>query len=87
MRAAEPRQIDERFDAWMAVHDRRVQHAWRSTPNARQELVKCGRGTGVRSQACVRLTDRLVGLSSVVPNETFSRRHDVLPSFSNLVCG
>jgi hypothetical protein len=37
-------------------------------------------------QACVRLTDRTVGLFSVMPNETFSRRHDVLPSFMNWIC-
>jgi hypothetical protein len=46
--------------------------------------VECRCGDRIRGQGCVRLTDRTVGLSSVMPNETFSRRHDVLPSSSEL---
>src|SRR5262245_55431460 len=77
----ESRQIEERFDTrMMAIDDRRVQQPPGSTPSAVQQLAKCRCGDRIRGQACVRLTDRAVGLSSVMPNETFSRRHDVLPS-------
>ena len=32
------------------------------------------------------MTDGAIGLSLVMPNETFSRRHDVLPSFLDWIC-
>jgi hypothetical protein len=83
--AREPGQIDERFDTrMMAIDDRRVQQLSGSITSAVQQLVECCCGDRVGGQARVRLTDRAVGLSSVMPNETFSRRHDVLPSSSEL---
>src|SRR4030095_12048596 len=87
MSAPEPRQIDERFNARMAVDGRRVQQPRPLTTNTLQELVECRCRERVRSQACVRPTDGPIGLSSVMANETFGRRHDVLPSFSNSICG
>src|SRR5262249_56532742 len=78
-------QIDQRFDTRMvAVDDRRVQQPSGSLPSAVQQLVECRCCDRVSGQAYVRLTDRTVGLSPVMPNETFSRRHDVLPSSSEL---
>jgi hypothetical protein len=69
------------------LRDPSVQQPSGSIPSAVQQLVECRCGYRIRGQACVRLTDRTVGLSSVMPNETFSRRHDVLPSFMNWICG
>jgi hypothetical protein len=75
-------QIDERFDArMMAIDDRRVEQPPGSIPSAVQQLVECGLGDRIRCQVSVRLTDRAVGLLPVMPNETFSRKHDVLPLF------
>jgi hypothetical protein len=85
MRPPESGQVDERFDArMMAMGDRRVQQPPGSIASAVQQLVECRCGDRIRGQACVGLTDRAVGLLPVMPNETFSRRHDVLPSFQSL---
>src|SRR6266508_630005 len=78
-------QIHERFDArMMAIDDRRVEQPPSSIPSAVQQLMECRLGDRIRCQASVRLTDRAVGLLPVMPNETFSRRHDVLPLFQSL---
>jgi hypothetical protein len=66
----------------MAMDDRRIQQPSGSIPSAIQQLVECRCGDRIHGQASVRLTDRAVGLLFVMPNVTFSRRHDVLPSFS-----
>jgi hypothetical protein len=69
----------------VAIDDRRVQQPSGSLPSAVQQLVECRCGYRIRRQTCVRLTDRAVGLSSVMPNEMFSGRHDALPSSLELV--
>ena len=82
MRVREPRQIDECFDTrMMPVRDRRVERLPCPMSDTVQQRVECRCGARIRGQACVPLTDRVVGLLLVMPNETFSRRHDVLPSF------
>src|SRR5262245_7064954 len=70
----------------MPSYDRGVKQPAAAISHAVQQLVECRRGERVRGQARVRLTDRTVDLPSVKPNDTFSRRHDVLPSFSIWVC-
>jgi hypothetical protein len=85
MRVPEAGQIRQRRDALMAaVYDRRVQDPCASIANAAQQLMKCGRR--IRGETRVRLTNCTVSLSLVMPNETFSRRHDALLRFQNGIC-
>jgi hypothetical protein len=75
-------QIHQRVDTGMVVIDEgRVQQPSGSFPSAVQQLLECRCGDCISSQARVSLTDRTVGLSSVMPNNKFSRRHDVLLRF------
>jgi hypothetical protein len=69
----EPGQIDERFNASVTViHDGRVEQSPCALSNVAQQLVERRRGESVCGQTCVRLADRAVRLSFVMPNETFS---------------
>jgi hypothetical protein len=63
-----------------AIDDRSVRQPSGSSSSAVKQLGECRPGYRILSQACVRLADRAVGLSSVMPNEMFSGRHDALPS-------
>jgi hypothetical protein len=63
-----------------AIDDRSVQQPSGSMSGAIKRLGERRSGDRILRQTCVRLTDRAVGLSSVMPSEMLSGRHDALPA-------
>ena len=65
------------YSSMVVIYDRRLGQTPCSIPNAVKQLLERRRGERIRGQSCVCPTDRMLGLFFVMPNEMFSRRHDV----------